>query len=108
MKLLSLSGLTLLAITFFCAPRVEAVTTVCTAIWSQPDGVPGGTKSAPIQGTNPPCPASPITVTVGTGSGTGAGTVFQATWDTFLPPINILQHLTLQSLWARLPYRAMT
>lgn len=72
------------AITLISTPRVDAATTVCTAIWSAPDGVPGGTKSAPIQGSNPPCPASAITVTVGTGSGTGAGTIFTPSWDTLL------------------------
>jgi hypothetical protein len=84
LKLLSISGLTVLAISLIGATRVEAATTVCTAIWSPPDGVPGGTKSAPIQGVNPPCPASPITVTVGTGSGTGAGTIFAGSWNTLL------------------------
>jgi hypothetical protein len=84
MRFLPVSGLAVLALSLVGAPKAEAVTTVCTPIWSQPNGVPGGTKSASISGANPPCPTSPITITVGTGSGNGAGTIFGATWDTYL------------------------
>ena len=84
MKLLSVTGLSLLAITLIGASRAQATTTVCTAIWSPPNSAPGSTKSAPIQGANPACPASPVTVTVGTGSGTGAGTIFAPSWDALL------------------------
>jgi hypothetical protein len=84
MKLLAVTGLSALAISLIGAARVDAATTVCSAIWSPPDGVPGGTKSAFIQGANPACPASPIEVIVGTGSGTGAGAIFTPSWDALL------------------------
>jgi hypothetical protein len=68
-KHLALSGAALFALTLTSASGAQAAETVCSAIWS-PDGSipPGGTKSAPIQGSNPPCPVSSIVATVNIGN----------------------------------------
>jgi hypothetical protein len=60
---LALSGAALFAITLTNTSGAQAATTVCTAAWTLPDGTPGGTKSAVIQGSDPACPATPITAT---------------------------------------------
>jgi hypothetical protein len=86
MRNLPFSGLAVLAVALVGAPRAEALTTVCTAAWTSPDGIAGGTKSAPIQGANPACPTSAITATVTVGTGLNAGQLASsgATWNTDL------------------------
>jgi hypothetical protein len=85
-KHLALSGAALFALTLTSASGAQAAETVCSAIWSLPNGTPGGTKSAPIQGANPLCPAPSImaTVTVGTGANAGVLSTSGATWNTDL------------------------
>lgn len=86
MRLLALSGAALFAITLTNANSAQAATTVCTAAWTLPYGTPGGTKSAVIQGSDPACPATPITATVTVGTGLNAGYLVSsgASWDTDL------------------------
>jgi hypothetical protein len=85
-RLLPLCGLATLAVALVGSPKAEAATTVCSAAWKLPNGTPGGTKSAIIQGTNPPCPPNPITATVTVGSDLNAGQLAEsgATWNTDL------------------------
>jgi hypothetical protein len=85
-RLLALSGAALFAITLTNTSSAQAATTVCTAAWTLPDGTPGGTKSAVIQGSDPACPATPITATVTVGTGLNAGQIGAsgATWNTDL------------------------
>jgi hypothetical protein len=79
-RFLPLFGLAGIAISLAGAPKAEALNTVCTAVWTPPD-VSSGTKSAPIQGANPSCPAAPITATVQVGAG-GAGQIVTPAWNT--------------------------
>jgi hypothetical protein len=85
-RLLALSGAALFTITLTTSSGAQAATTVCSAIWTPPNGIPGQTKSAPIQGSDPSCPASSITaiVTVGTGLNAGSLNSSGATWNTDL------------------------
>lgn len=81
---LAMPAIALLTLT--SAGRASALTTVCSAAWIPPNGTPGGSKSALIQGSNAACPTSAITATVTVGSGLNAGSLNAsgATWNTDL------------------------
>lgn len=85
MRLLALSGAALFALTLTSASGAHAAQTVCSAIWSGSAATPGGTKSAPIEGSSPVCPASSIlaTVTVGTGANAGVPETSFTGWSFF-------------------------
>lgn len=82
MKHLTLSSLVLGALALTSASGAQAQP-VCSAVWTLPWGI--GTKSAPIQGSSPPCPAVSVLATVGVGSGTNAGQVAPSgvPWNSF-------------------------